>query len=379
MFVEVEIERTMKTQTIGMKNIRFLFPLSVLLLISLLLSACAGGSAINNWPGVSANQGTVYLSYQGYVYAVAPGNSTPVWKFPKEKGDLTKPFYAAPGVGADGTVVVGNYGSVLYALTADGVEKWQFTTENAYFVATPLVLDDIILAPASDDYLYAISLDGKQLWKYKTNNVLWAQPASDGELVFQPGLDHFVYALRIADGSLAWKTDLESSLSSAPVLSEDGGLYISTMGGEVVSLDKARGSVKWKFQTQGSLWASPVLNGETLYVGSSIGKTKGNVYAISAASGQKVWEKDAGGPVVAGGVLLPEGGNIAFPTENGNLSAYALADGSSIWSQAIGGKLYSTPVVAGDDLVVAVTQGENKILQAVTFNGQNSWSFALPK
>ncbi|MBE0695969.1 MAG: PQQ-binding-like beta-propeller repeat protein [Anaerolineaceae bacterium] len=362
-----------------MKNYRFPVYISLIILISLLLSSCTGTGAVNNWPGVSANQDVVYLSYQGAVYAVNAENGTMIWRFPKDKPDASKPFFAAPAFSSDGVIVVGNYGNTLYALNTNGEIKWQYAVENANFVATPLVLKDVILAPASDDYLYAVSLDGMLRWKYKATNSFWAQPASDGDLVFQASLDHYLYALRVSDGSLVWKKDLESSLVSAPVLNTDGKLFISTMGGDVVSLNSADGAINWKFPTKGSLWSSPVLYEGTLFVGNSYDKTKGSVIAISLADGKKVWEKDAGGPVVGGGALLVDSESVAFPTETGNLAAWALTDGAAKWTQIIGGKLYSTPVIVGDHLVVAVAQGDNKILQAVTFNGQISWPFALPK
>jgi outer membrane protein assembly factor BamB len=366
--------KTIKNRT---KNVRFPGFIALVILIGLLLSSCTGAAAVNNWPGVSANQNVVYLSYQAYVYAVNADSGTMIWRFPKDKADPNKPFFAAPSFGPDGLIVVGNYGNVLYGLNNNGDIQWQFTAANAHFVASPLVLEDVILAPASDNSLYALSMDGTQRWKYQTSNMLWAQPASDGELVFQPGMDHFLYALRLSDGSLAWKRDLKSSLVSAPVVGDDGSLFINTMSGEVLALNPADGTEKWSFPTQGSLWSAPVFSDGTLFVGTSANKTQGKVLAISAANGAKVWEVDAGSPVVGGGALLQDA--VAFPTEGGSLISWSMADGKQEWTQPIGGKLYSTPVVVNDKLVVAVTQGENKVLQAVNFNGQISWPFALPK
>jgi len=366
-----------KTLVTGIKHYRLLSTGMLFIFLSVLLASCSSGSLVNNWPGVSANQDVVYLSYQSSVYAVNATNGILAWSFPKEKPDASKPFYAAPAFGADGLVVVGNYGQVLYGLDPNGDIRWQFTAERANFSATPLVMDDVILAPASDGYLYALSMTGTERWKYKTGNMLWAQPASDGEMVFLPGLDHALYALRLSDGSLVWKKDLESSLVSDPVWDQNGYLFINTLNGDVLSLKTIDGSVNWQFSTQGTLWSSPLLHENTLFVGSSEGKTKGKVFAISAVDGSKIWEQDAGSPVIGGGAFVSD--SVVFPTEGGNLSAWSIVDGTSKWAQSIGGKLYSTPVIVGDKLVTAVYQGEGKILQAVSFDGQTQWSFALPK
>jgi outer membrane protein assembly factor BamB len=114
------------------------------------------------------------------------------------------------------------------------------------------------------------------------------------------------------------------------------------------------------------------LQDDVLYVGNIAGK----VTAVSAADGSIVWQKDAGSPIVGGGALLPEA--VAFATEGGSLIAWSLEDGQQLWTQTVGGKLYGTPVVAGENVVVPVSEGD-KLLQAYNVNGQVSWPFALPE
>ncbi len=49
-----------------------------------------------------------------------------------------------------------------------------------------------------------------------------------------------------------------------------------------------------------------------------------------------------------------------------------------LWRQTINGKLYTTPVVAGQTLTVAVLEGD-KLAQAFQVNGQVAWPFVAPK
>lgn len=329
---------------------------------------------INGWPGVSANQEVVYLSYQGAVYAVNAENGNLVWQFPKEKPDPSKPFFAPAAFGPDGMIIVGNFGHTLYALDSNGGLMWQYSIANGNFAATPLVEGDIILAPSSDDYLYALDLDGNYLWKYKTGNMLWARPASNGTLVFLPGLDHKLYGVNLSNGKEAWNIDLESALLSGPVLTADGQLIVATLEGEVVSVDINTRSILWRTPTEGRIWSAPAYHENILYVGNAANK----IFAISVSDGKVVWTQDAGSPVIGGAVVLPDG--VAFPTEGGNLVAWDFQGEKQQWTQTIGGKLYSTPVIAGDRLIVAVTGGEEgKLLQAFTLTGQESWPFTMPK
>lgn len=362
-----------------MKTPRFSLLVTLILVMSYLLTACAGGAVVNSWPGASADETLVYVSYQGRVLAVNASNGTLTWQFPAEDPTPAKPFYAAPAVSED-LIVAGNYGKELFALDKSGKPIWEgpFTTTAGNFAATPLIVGDTILAPASDDNLYAVDRTGKQLWKFKTRNVLLAQPSSDGEVVYLPAMDHRLYALNISDGSLVWEADLGSALTSAAILDGEM-LYLGTMGGEVVAVNTSDGSVAWRKEVGGEIWATPVLGEDTLFVGNrSNDDTASKVIALSTTDGAVIWQLDTEAPVIGGGVLLPDG--VAFPLENGKLVAYALAGGNTLWTQTINGKLYSTPVVAGNNVVVPVTQNEqNQLLQAVGLNGQISWPFTAPK
>ncbi len=333
---------------------------------------------INGWPGISANEDTIYLSNQGAVYAINAQNGALIWSFPA-KPDAAKPFFAAPGFGPDGLVVVGNYGHVLYGLNSNGSIAWEFSVQNGHFAATPLVTENLVVAPVSDGYVYALSLAGSKIWEYDTGNTLWAQPATDGELVFVPGVDHKLYALRLDNGALAWTKDLGSALLSAPVLDE-GVIYITTMEGLVVALESRSGNIVWETPTEGRIWSSPALHEGVLYVSNANGKTTksdtGQILVLSAVDGSLIWSQTTDSPVVGGAIVLPDA--VVFPTEAGNLVAWALNGEKQLWMQPVGGKLYTTPVRAVDTLAVSVTGGD-KLIQAFSTNGQLTWTFTTPK
>ncbi len=351
-----------------MKIKRFPLLIITLLLGSLFLSACSG-TLVNTWPGLTVNQRIVYLSDQS-VYAIDSSNGTMTWRFPA-KPDASKPFYAAPAVG-NNLIVAGNYGHFLYGIDpGNGAQKWVFEG-SGNFVGSPLIINDTILAPSSNNLLYALTLDGKLRWTFEAKNGFWATPASDGKYVYAPSLDHILYTLNLSDGKQVRTRDLGSALISSPVLTSDGILYISTMEGSIIAIKVVDGSVLWTMKTGGRVWSSPALNDNTLYVGNLDGK----IFAISAKDGSVTWQKDLGGPVIAGAVFIPDG--VVFQTEAGNVVAWSLDGQKQLWSQTINGKLYTTPVDAGQMVVIAVTQGD-KLLQALTESGQLAWPFVAPK
>lgn len=356
-----------------MKTRRLPFRVMIAVVLAMFLLTACRGTFVNTWPGAAANQDAVYVAFQGSIQAINAANGSTICSFPSEP-DAARPFYAAPAVSED-LVVAGNYGHVVYGFNKNCVEQWSFDAGSGNFVASPLIVDDIVLAPSSNDNLYALDAStGAEIWRFQSGNMLWATPASDGEMVYLPALDHTLYALNLDDGSLIWKTDLGSALVSAPVVEEDM-LYIGALSGEVLAVNTTDGSIAWRTQTNGQIWSTPVLHENVLYTGNEAGM----VSAISIADGSFVWpQQNAGGPIIGGGVLIEEG--ILFPLENGRLVAYNFqGEPIQMWNQSINGKLYSTPVVAGQTLVVPVTEGGDKLLQAFSLNGQQSWPYALPK
>ncbi len=116
-----------------MKNSRLILLFSTLFILTILLSACAGGAGTaTSWPGftVDPNGQVAYLADAQYIYAVDLSNGIEKWRFPT-KGDPKVTFYAAPTLTSDGQLIVGDYNKVLHSLDpATGLEtqgkQWPF-------------------------------------------------------------------------------------------------------------------------------------------------------------------------------------------------------------------------------------------------------------
>ena len=357
-----------------MKIPRFPLILTITLLFGLLLSACSGAAVVNTWPGLSSGDDTVFLAYQNGVFAIDVSNGSLLWRFPA-KADGGKSFYAPPTV-IDNQMFVGDYTNTLYSLNpTSGAQIWEFKKESGHFVSSPQVVNDTVLAPSSDNNLYALDQNGSLRWSFKTNNVLWAQPVSDGQLVYLPAMDHNLYALNLSDGSKVWSTDLGGSLLGSPVL-QDGVLYVNTMDGKTYAVNAQDGKVVWKVEIGEQIWASPVFHENNLYFGTSAG----TVYALStdpsvSASERVLWKVTIGNPVIGAGVVIPNG--LVFTTEAGDIQAMSFT-GETLWIKKVNGKLYSTPVVVNDTLVIAATEGDS-LLTAYNLDGGQKWVFTVPK
>lgn len=128
--------------------------------------------------------------------------------------------------------------------------------------------------------------------------------------------------------------------------------------------------VVWTFKSSGPIgWSSmPVASRDrkTIYVGSS----DGYFYSLDAATGKVVWQYDTGAAVVASPVVI--GDRICVASSNGALHALS-ASGAKLWEYASASPLVATPSVKGEDLLLSSMDGTVKFLNSA--DGTVKWTY----
>lgn len=357
-------------------KLKIIFLTITLLLLSSILSACAGAaSAANSWPGLTTDGETAYLAFQNHVYAIQVENGVEKWRYPGET-ERSITFFADPELTEDGQLIVGSYDNVLYSLNSEnGNKNWEFTQAQNRYIGGALATIDGIFAPNADNIMFTLTSEGGVRWKLETGNANWAKPATDSqcECIYLASMDHSLYSINPANGDLYWNTgELGGALVGTPTISEDGRtIYVGTFGNEIIALNAKNGNVLWRAPTKGWVWSGPALHEDRLY----FGDLNGYFYALDATNGTTVWEiasENLDGPISDTPLVLE--GSIYFGTEDGTFYAVN-TEGTPIWSQTIDGKLYTSPAAAGELILVASANTEN-LLSAFTSDGAKKWTFA---
>lgn len=373
----------------SMKPKRILFMLVIALAV-VLLSGCTGRASLtNSWPGLASDGENAYLAAGQYVYAVSLNDGKEVWRYPAKASNSLQ-FIAQPVVAPDGTIIIGSAGSDhrLVALDPSNLsqgefntpaEKWTFSEAKSSWVAGVLVLDNKVFAPNSDGILYVLDLQDGASTKSATQKInlggaLWAQPNTDGNLVYVASLDHQLYAIDPTTYEFAWPAiDLGGAAPGTPLVGPNGNIYIGSFASEVLKVDPSTGADSLLTSTQGWVWGGPVTDGQNIY----FGDIDGNLFAISAENGDQVWSKKPDDSAVGSPLVI--GKTIAFATESG--SVFSLnQDGSSAWQIDVGGQIYTTPVVGSDLILIAPMQADFQ-LYAYPADGSSSnptWTFPPP-
>jgi outer membrane protein assembly factor BamB len=134
----------------------------------------------------------------------------------------------------------------------------------------------------------------------------------------------------------------------------------------------------WKFPRENPagnwFWASPVVNEGIVYAGCLDGK----LYAIEAKTGEKLWEFNAGNPIVSSPVLM--GRLLITVDESGTVYVFdldgELANEAVPWRTIPIGADVRSSFCAQEGLVYI--RGEDNWIYVVDVDrGQVSWSFPL--
>lgn len=361
---------------------KYLFIL-LIVLFALTLGACTGRRVTTTgWSGITIKEDIVYFSFGPQVYALDLNNGFQKWVYPEEE-ESGMDFYAAP-VFADeeNQLILASYNNTIYSVDPDtGQKKWAFVVpkskndnEKSRFIASPLVTNQAIFAPSSDNNLYAIDFAGVPLWTFETGDPIWASPTwSEGcQCIYLASMDHFLYAVDPESGSLLWKSeDLGGPVVSQPTVSDNGLILVSTFANEVIALDEKSHQVEWRYNTSDWAWASPVIDGDQVYASD----LSGTFYALDLNSGDPLWQTQPGGSIVSAVLVQDDLIYIGTHIEKNTSSLVVVnRDGVIQRNQPINGKLYTSPASDGDTILISPAEAEFNLI-ALNQSGVQIWGF----
>jgi outer membrane protein assembly factor BamB len=348
-----------------------------LALLAVTLSACGGTPTATTWPGLAASGDAAYLANGSIVYAIRLSDGQQLWTFP-EKPDAKLSFYSNPVFTSDGRLLIGSSGadrSLFLVDAATGKSDWFFNGVNDHWVASPLVVGDMVYAPNADGNLYVFDLtipgQDKLVKTVRLSGKMWSQPVTDGKNLYITSLDHSIHTVDMKTYEVSMKTQLGGAIPGMPALA-DGRLYIGSFDSAMVAVNASDGSIAWTTPVNSWVWGGPVLDGGMLY----FGDLDGNFYVVDAADGTIKDSVKPDGAILASPILL--NGNLIFVTESGVVYSYEAVGKTVILETIANSKIYTAPVLAGDLILVAPFQGTS-LLVALDKDGKQVWAFSLQK
>jgi outer membrane protein assembly factor BamB len=349
-------------------------------LSGLVLSGCSAAISYS-WPEMAISGEVVAVTTGNSVVALNPSTGVEIWKFdsksvPADQNTANRnaSLFYSPLAIEENKIGVASYHQHFFVLTNDGKYQWSFDmapSKNAT-VVNAVTFGDGASYAVNEHELVAVSAEGSELWRKSAINTLWSAPLVDGDRLYQPSNDHFLYAWKTADGSDIWKTELGGSLVATPTLT-DGVLYIGSMSNHVYALSAQDGSILWDFATVGWVWSSPTVRDGVAY----FGDLKGNLYAVDATNGTERWRMSVDSAVRGAPALTNN--LVIINSEKGFVYAFAIEDGLKQWQvevdASIKEKLLSTPLLVNDLVLIAAVDGKQTVYAYNSANGTAQWTY----
>lgn len=206
---------------------------------------------------------------------------------------------------------------------------------------------------------------------------IYGSPVVSGGLVYIAGYNGKIYAYNSSNiNQVRWVYPREGNLKPfiGGLVADQGRLYVGCADGKVYALDAATGDKLWEFDTGDKIWATPAYYGNTIYNGSLnqtikndmlfIGSFDNKLYALNPADGSKKWEFAAEGAIIATPLMFDS--TVYIGSLDRNLYALRAADGSVKWKFTAKNWFWAEPAVWNGNIYAGCLDGYVYVLKADT-------------
>jgi outer membrane protein assembly factor BamB len=290
-----------------------------------------------------------YASQNSYVYALDAYTGACYWLFNLGSGTLSSPAVV------NGVVYIGSDDGV-YAINAyTGAKIWQ-SSPDISTLSSPAVSGEMVYVGSFVErsvYAFRVS-DGKQVWEFNAGDHVNSSPAVADNVVYICSDDGYLYALNAATGALIWKffciENYSGTVSSSPVVA-NGVVYVTSSEGNLFAIDASTGNKIWSHLTAdlGSFTSSPVYCNGIVYT-----STVSGVYALKASNGEERWHST---PFFAQASPAVVAGVIYVGASDGNIYALSAITGAKLWQYETGSFIRGQTSIANGVIYVGTGDG----------------------
>ncbi len=314
--------------------------------------------AIESTP-VYSNGRVIFADVMGKIYAIDHTNGKELWSVDYDTG-----FLAGPVI-HNTSIVIGDVEGNLFCLNAvDGAERWKSET-GGEISGSPVFHWNNVLVTSQDGKLYSFRhSDGVLIWDYQTDDQIRCSPKVVDDRTFLGGCDGRLHVVNLNGGRADGKPmPLGGPTGSTPAV-RDSIVIVPIMDGIIYAFDWESREQLWTHQDEErpqEYRSSPALSDDMVIVSSQFKQ----VDALSLETGELVWRHTLRRRADASPVI--DGDDVWIAATDGRLVRLDLATGKPRdWSFESRGGFYAAPTIVGSDLLIA---DDNGLVYCITITG----------
>lgn len=268
--------------------------------------------------------------------------------------DFADYYHSSPLI-HNNIIYLGSGNGLMQAFKADNGELlWSYKVGEIIH-STAIVVKDKLCFGAYDGNVYALNLrDGSLAWKFKSVGQQYfpkgefnSSPAANGNTIFIGSRDYNTYALNVNGGFANWN---RSFLAWAPSYTvRDTVVYIGTSDDRLLlALDARSGRELWKTNVKFNIFGGCAVSASMIYVGTIWGRVLG----VDAKTGAIKWTFNTDGFTANHDKYFKADDN--FRDDIGSILRSPI---EWVGAEYRMGGIWSTPVIAGDRIVITTAEG----------------------
>jgi outer membrane protein assembly factor BamB len=211
--------------------------------------------------------------------------------------------------------------------------------------------------------------DGKQRWSLALGERVYSAPLVHDDGTLYVGSDAKKLVAISPEGVVLWQLEVEGEADTSPVFAKDGTIVFAA-GPAVLSVRRG-GDVAWRYTAKGKVFTAPAVTESGLVI---VGSQDDRVHAIDAR-GNAAWATSLGADV-DGAAVIGDDGSIYVGTDKGEVVRLD-ASGKIVWRTPVGGYVRGVLSLARNGDVLAGTYGPVPRVVRLTTDGLISGAFSI--
>lgn len=259
-----------------------------------------------------------------------------------------------------------------YVVRPPFVRAWEYDAGAGFANASAAVAESLVFVGTLRGELHVIRIGtGRRVGSTDLGVAIAGTPTLSSDVVYVPltRSEENLIAFNLQRAGTDWRLKV-GDIETSPLLI-DNRLYVTTMQGELVCVNRVDGAVAWKFRIPGerlkAIRSAPAADKGSVFFGAD----DGNVYAVGQRDGKLLWTYRTNGSILA--TPSVRDGKVFVGSTDKTVYCLDADSGALVWKHDMGSRLYGSQAVGGEHVFVGGADGSVRCL--VSSSGRVLWSF----